>query len=1450
MTDKSALYWMVFILLYTKANAALFNIVPSTSASCSHDQEPCLTLSQFAADINKYLHMNTTLILKQGNHSLETDLVVRKISEFRVLSIGAIIYKQAAVIEIHNVNNVCIRGITFIGTGGNRLELVNNFMLEYSSFIGKENATQKQCYLVCNKQNHTDTALELISTTATIVNSSFISNACGKCCHDIVPANYNDTIHNNNMAVGGGIIAYKSNVKITGSRFEENKAELGGAIYGFVSKLHISESTFVENSVTCPNGADCNGGGLFVFQKQVHSNVLLEISESEFHDNSASSSGGAICVRHVVTHIQGSTFKNNTALVYGGAIHLTDHLKLHVNGSQFFGNSAKLNGGALYVVSNFSFHHTITISKCNISFNEAEDSGGSIYLIRATSLSLDFCTFQENKASSGSTLYFFSVKKIWISMCEFMNNKIRKTAFSSGINFAGIIEMTDISGEITDIMLKNNVGSLVLVNSKSISISEATFVGNRLSHELYSNGGGAITLIQSEVEMKGKCVMKFHSVTNGGGIYAANSKIEIKGKVTVTNNTANESGGGLYLYQSELNCEAQSSLLLLGNIAGKKGGGMCAISSILKMLTEVNTVYLKYHYYFSNMTVTENRARLGGGFCLEMNSKLYIVKQRVALRHISNMLVIIKFTVNSALYGGAIHVVDETNYETCSSQKADLIANECFIQDIGLYLGQSVERVTYINTVFLQNYAKVSGSDIYGGLLDRCTVNPKVDLPKHITKDIGGLNYLKEVTNINESTISSSPVKVCFCTDESKNCRFSHQQSVQVMKGHNFTLSLVAVDQVNRNTIANIYGSLLSSKGGLGINQANQSIGSVCTSLNYSVVSPNHHEYLSVYADGPCKDAQPSQQTVKIEFLPCSCPIGFQPKPDVTTECGCECDKKLYPYITECDYQSKTLVREGSYWVSPVNNSNDYLIYPYCPLDYCKPATLRIKMNFATMKDINLQCSDNRVGLLCGQCQRNYSLSLGSSRCIQCSSHWYITFVVVSLTALTAGVALVLLILALNLTVAVGTLNGIIFYVNVMKANSSIFFSQATENYITVFMDWLNLEIGFDTCFFEKMDAYSKTFFQLAFPCYLIVLVVTIIIACEYSTKFARLIGKKNPVATLATLILLSYTKLLRTIIDAFSFSILEYPNGIHRWVWLPDASVKYLQGKHIALFITALLILLPGIAFTLILLFWQWLLRYQHKEPFRWVRYNKLKLFLEPYHAPYKFSHRYWIGLLLLFRVVLYIIVSVVNDPSGHILVTGILMLCLLTLKTYSGNVNGVLYRNWPVDLIETICYINLTLCCLIILFILQSASQNSRDIVAYVSGTITLVLLMIIVTYHVIFEFLAKTKIWRKIERAWRNINSEEDNVFVGVSEDHNGANQATNQPTVSIVSGPTRDGANISPQGECGADQQLLAVTTYGTTSLKTAKKCNTDQFKNKLTEQGTPNDDELCPLITED
>ena len=149
--------------------------------------------------------------------------------------------------------------------------------------------------------------------------------------------------------------------------------------------------------------------------------------------------------------------------------------------------------------------------------------------------------------------------------------------------------------------------------------------------------------------------------------------------------------------------------------------------------------------------------------------------------------------------------------------------------------------------------------------------------------------------------------------------------------------------------------------------------------------------------------------------------------------------------------------------------------------------------------------------------------------------------IVILLAAIIAGILLVTALLVLNMTVAVGLINGFIFYANIVAANSTVFFPLLEPSFPTVFVAWLNLDIGINVCFFDGLDAYTKTWLQLAFPVYVISRVIIVIKLSDVSVRFTRLIGRRDPIATLATLILLSYTKLLSVTITASSFAVLEY---------------------------------------------------------------------------------------------------------------------------------------------------------------------------------------------------------------------------------------------------------------------------------------------------------------------
>ena len=174
-----------------------------------------------------------------------------------------------------------------------------------------------------------------------------------------------------------------------------------------------------------------------------------------------------------------------------------------------------------------------------------------------------------------------------------------------------------------------------------------------------------------------------------------------------------------------------------------------------------------------------------------------------------------------------------------------------------------------------------------------------------------------------------------------------------------------------------------------------------------------------------------------------------------------------------------------------------------------------------------------------------------------------------------AGVVLVLLLFVLNLTVTDGTINGFILYVNIISINTPVFFTKL--NHFTpayTFISLANLDLGIQTCFYNGMDDYTKMWLQLAFPFYLIFIATLIIITSRYSTTIQRLTARRA-LPVLATLFLLSYTKILRIVSSVlFSYSTITHlPSKHTTLVWSVDANVPLFEVRFTILLILCLML-------------------------------------------------------------------------------------------------------------------------------------------------------------------------------------------------------------------------------------------------------------------------------------
>ena len=1163
---------------------------------------------------------------------------------------------------------------------------------------------------------------------------------------------------NNVAALNGGVMYIDSgHVRVRDSIFSNCTAkDNGGVIASLDSTITIQRSVFHHNKVSN------DGGVIYVGKKYDRGSII--IIESDFVNNSAfgggvlrsqgidvsffncsivksnrAGLGGVLLIEKVdQVIVYGSLLSNNTADT-GGALLLSNNSIADISNSQLSGNSADDSGGAVYMEINNS-----TFTNCNFDSNMATKTGGAISAQSASYFELSTSILRNNFAQNGAGIFCSDKSSIVTSNIIVTQNSATKQ---------GILYFIESTVTFThNTRVSDNVGSLFFFYSDVI-FKGKTIVDSCTSKEvnLTTLEGGAVTAFQSIVNFEGLSILRDNSASKGGAIRASSSKLYVHGSTFISNNTARDSGGGIYLHQSELNCEGKSILELLSNNAIDRGGGIHAISSTIT--AESRFSHSINDYAGSKVRLIDNRAeKIGGGICLENNAKVKVFNLEQSTH---KQAYTVKFQGNSAEFGGALYVADDTTSGTCASASYQTYSTvtECFLQIPQLitfspYRFNVVNKSVHID--FINNHALMRGSTLYGGLLDRCTHNPFNEIINTHLNTTNGLQYLMEFSNINSTdSISSDPVRVCFCHNDKPDCTYQ-PPTINITKGEAFPISLVAVDQANHMISATIHSYPKSNESGISEGQLLQNAANDCSDLTYNVFSPRNDEELVIFADGPCKDAPLSQRSIHIKFLPCivrTCPVGFQPKLREERRCACECDSKLDGYVTECNFKTQTLVRQGQPWISYVQteptNFSDYIIYPYCPLNYCKDDA---ELNLNTPNGVDAQCATFRTRTLCGACQPRYSLSLGSSHCLKCPSYWPAMFVIILVASFLAGIALVATLLVLNLTVAVGTLNGIIFYANIVYANIHAFCPDTQSSFITVFISWMNFDIGIDTCLFEGMNAYWKTWLQLVFPLYVFFLVIMVIVISEQSKRFSELIGKKNPVATLATLIQLSYAKLLHVIITALSIAVLNYPGpngGYERRVWLPDATVDYFKGKHVPLFLAAIFILLVGVVYTALLFSWQWLLRCNKGRILRWTRNPKVSLFIETYNIPYTPQNRYWTGLLLFVRITLYIAsaANVSGDPKINLLTVGSVIAGVLLISKIVGISNRI-YKKWPIEVLEVASYMNLLLLCLATFFSL--GNRRARKAVINISVSFTFLLLLCILFYHIFTELIIKP--WKK--------------------------------------------------------------------------------------------------------
>ena len=1037
--------------------------------------------------------------------------------------------------------------------------------------------------------------------------------------------------------------------------FSNNIADYGAAIFSF-SNSHI---IFKDNSRVTFNDNKATNGTVY---SEASSNVTFKgTCEVIFSSNSVTQYGAAIYSvdNSYVTFTENSEviFSNNVIsskdidLQYGGTIYSENNGLISFEGNSFIGfsnNTADFGAAILsYSSSSITFKDS---SRVMFNNNMARYCGVLTSLLFSSVIYKDYTEviYNGNEILCTSTSSY-EPSAAASAMCTFQRTDVTFSGYS-------LVTYTNNTA--------GGGGAIVFSNSNVI-IEEYSTVTCNNNIAQYSSGG-AFICYNSNVTIKGNSNVTFNSNNasqNGGAIYSYNMcKITFKDNSTSTfiKNAARNNGGAMFSSQlSEITVEGNSTITFDDNTADNGGAFYFANSNIT--ITETSMVsfynnkgrqeggagYLSSHCIFiveenAKVIFDDNKAFHGGAICSNMMSKLIFKGNSTTSFHknlgtedggavtvLNNSSitvkyhVTIKFTDNSAQYGGAI------------------------------FLDTTATMVNNSDIDFKNNFARILGSSVYEDVAEMCNSSC----------------LYNRITGLNNTLIATPPYDLKFddpatCIDNDidndTQCKKYYVQNI--MLGKEIAIPVCVLDYYNQpadsiyfllhETHPNNSYSIKGAKNALiscdmleGISIiGNQSLSK---STNFSInITLNTDLY---------SDWKQISVNLIIELSPCH--PGFWQYPN-SMECECYNAND----IMFCSGSNSTIKR--GYWFGSVTGKPTVT---FCPINYCNFTCCETSNGYYHLSPVrDNQCRSHRSGTACGSCTQGYTLSFDSPECVNVDSCTAGQTILVILLIVIYWIVMVTLVFAMMYyKVEIGYLYSITYYYSIVDVLLSQNLQATRGLYLTVSIissfSKITPQFLGELCLTTGMSGIDQQFIHYIHPSAVIMILVIITFLARIYRRISIIISR-GIIHVICLLLLLSYTSIASTSLQLMRSLIFHGIDKVYTYL-SPD--IEYFHGRHLAYGIVALLCTVT-IALGLPLLL--------TLEPFlnRKINFIKIKPLLDQFQGCYKDKYRCFAGYYMICRllIITIVIVNSSNEFVANYLLTvvcGIIDLIHVTVKPYS---------------------------------------------------------------------------------------------------------------------------------------------------------------------------------------
>ncbi len=743
----------------------------------------------------------------------------------------------------------------------------------------------------------------------------------------------------------------------------------------------------------------------------------------------------------------------------------------------------------------------------------------------------------------------------------------------------------------------------------------------------------------------------------------------------------------------------------VGSLAFQKTKTLEIVDGIFTHHRDCSAIYVHDSYvnFTGNIILSHNRGILYGALQLSSAAKLFFVEP-----------LNLTMEYNTALYGGAIHVYQQ-------------VSDVCAIQFISKdYYDDKNYTSMNITLNINENSAVLSGYTIYAYPLHRCVYSIPSKIAVNISLFQLLLKRMRPVQTSNTTQVSSPPSAICFCTNNTiptLPCVGVKQAlNFSVYPGQSIQVSAVAVDgNATVYGIATARFEMMPSHVSVRLDPVTSSLAQgSCTNITYTIYHNDTNTSNVSLTIAP--SLRRANAFLNLTLLNCS--NGFTSVDDT-----CKC----LPVYEKLTCSNGSISRPDDYWVGYTTPSqhmkSTYGYASNCPSGLCNDNLHSTNIS-TNLKESSPMCNGGRTGTLCTVCPKGTSVVFGSVDCKKCTNVYILTI----LFFCTCGILLVTVLFLLQLTVKTGTINGLIFYANLFSTRFTLGYLLQLNSHLyllQLFIFFLNLDLGFPLCFYDGMNEEVYRLLQFIFPVYVWIIIGVIIYASKHSVRLSKVTGKQS-VAVLATLVQLSYAKIITNITESIPYTPIYVnnegmKNNIESYIVWFAAGVDYGSPLHIVhMIISICFLIIFVIPYTLIAVSAPFLARYKIVSHFM--------PYLDTIYAPYKEKFRFWFGarlVLLLFQLIIGASLSG-NDFRVNL---GVQLLSVLTFVLLQ--IHFKPFKNLFVHLLDVFFMLNF---CVIAFFAISLRSGKTLFVIVATLFAGALIVFIGIIVFHICIVFFKK--------------------------------------------------------------------------------------------------------------